>query len=408
MLKVLRIISFCLLPLASIAGGFELNFHGIRQQGMGNSGAATLLGSSSVFYNPGAIVFLRNKFDFQAGSSLASYNAAFYEPISGIFARTTDQFIPIYNAYGSYKITDYLAIGFGVYSPFGGKLEWEENWRGRFLVQSIGLKIVNYQPTMALKLTSNVSFGIGLQYSTAGFNFSKDIPISSSDGSRSYVNLSAKTSQFGVNAGVFIQASEKLDLSFSAKSEMKYNFIDGAVHVVVPEGASGFFTPNNLFSTNISTPNCYVLGVAFHPNRRLLFTADLQYQEWSQVKSTQIEFDNQQGALKNSEIDRHFKDAPAIRIGAQYTYRSYLSVRAGAGFERSPINRNFLYPDLPDTDKYTFTVGLTYEFNDHFALDFAGNLIEGQQTNANYSPYNFNGVYKSRLLVGSVGMTYIF
>ena len=55
--------------LNSYAEGYQVNLQGNRQTGMGHTGAGLLMGASSIHFNPGALSFLQDKYEFSFGGS---------------------------------------------------------------------------------------------------------------------------------------------------------------------------------------------------------------------------------------------------------------------------------------------------------------------------------------------------
>src|SRR5690606_41864346 len=57
---------------------------------------------------------------------------------------------------------DRLSFGLAVYTPYGSKVDWDQDWAGSHLVNNIDLKAFFIQPTASFKLTDNISVGAGL------------------------------------------------------------------------------------------------------------------------------------------------------------------------------------------------------------------------------------------------------
>ena len=52
---------FALIPLISLAGGFQVNLQGNQQAGMGHLGTSFYLGASSAYFNPAMLGLSDNK-----------------------------------------------------------------------------------------------------------------------------------------------------------------------------------------------------------------------------------------------------------------------------------------------------------------------------------------------------------
>ena len=58
-----------------------------------------------------------------------------------------------------------------------------------------------------------------------------------------------------------------------------------------------------------------------------------------------------------------------LSVGGEYKLNEKATLRAGTGFERSPINDSNRDPRLPDTDRYYLAVGCSYQFTPQFSGD---------------------------------------
>ncbi len=222
------------------------------------------------------------------------------------------------------------------------------------------------------------------------------------------MELKGNTDGFGVNAGVFVQVNEKWKVGASYRSGINYILNDGSVNITVPPSAQNQFPANPTFSSELPSPDVYSIGVSSQLTKRLLVAADINYNTWSVFKNLDIEFNRNTDGLQDISLPHQWKNTTSIRLGAQYVRSCCLSFRAGVAFEQSPVNRTFYFPDAPDANRFTFHTGFSYDFDDHWSLDLAAILIETKQIEGNYSPIDFRGVYKSRTIIGSAGISYVF
>lgn len=410
-LSMLRFFGFFLLVLSTIntfGGGFDLNLQGIRQQGMGHTGTGMLQGSSNLFFNPGSIGFQKGKFHVQGGANVSAFNAVYYDPVSGITARTKDRLLFPLSLYVDVKLTKWASIGMAIYDPYGTDVFWENDWKGRFLIQNVALKATNFQPTLSFKLGEHLGFGVGIVYSSGRAQFTRDIPVSDASGSRSFMELSGRTDGMGVNLGIFYQINEVWRAGASYRSGINYKVDRGQVDVSVPQAAKVFYPSKNTFSSELPSPDVFNFGVSAQCTKRFLIAADVNHQAWSVFKELNINFSKNTTELQDIRQIRNWKNTTSFRFGAQYLKSCCLSFRAGVAYEKSPVNKNFFFPDVPEADRFTFHAGFSYDFDDHWSVDLATILSEGKQVEGNYSPNDFRGVYKARTVVGSAGVSYVF
>src|ERR1043166_3084072 len=139
---------FLILLLAPIsvavhAGGFQVNLQGQKQTGMGHTGTGLLQDASSILFNPGAVTFLDSVNNIILGSSFIIPRTQYLEPSPGIY---TEELVPHigtpFTAYAAFKLQRHATFyyGIGIYTPFGSRVQWPDDWKGQFLIREIDLK----------------------------------------------------------------------------------------------------------------------------------------------------------------------------------------------------------------------------------------------------------------------------
>jgi len=183
MKKIYCYILLFFIPLFTFSQGFQVNFQGQKQQGMGCAGTALFLDGSSLFYNPGSIGF----------SNENSVNLAFTPVFANILYvdsatlegyRSNSPMGTPFAAYGLFQLKENAPLKFGIaaYTPFGSTVQWEDNWIGRFALTRLKLMAIFIQPTFAYKMNDILSVGGGFVISTGSVNLQKDIPVQDADG----------------------------------------------------------------------------------------------------------------------------------------------------------------------------------------------------------------------------------
>ena len=117
--------------------------------------------SETVFFNPGALTKLDDKYAISS-SLTAVYSKNRYQNVETGSTASTDNPIgsPI-NFYIANQFNDSLALGFGLYTPFGSRVEWEKDWVGSHFINNVALESIFLQPTVAYEINDMVSIGIG-------------------------------------------------------------------------------------------------------------------------------------------------------------------------------------------------------------------------------------------------------
>src|SRR5688572_5867875 len=201
-MKQLLFLLIIICPFVGRSQGFQVNVQGQKQQAMGGAASALASDGSSLFFNPGAVRFLEGN-SVSAGVSHVIANTSFAETNASVVSKT--------NSPAGYPFTGYMVLGkkdsrfkFGMasYSPFGSTISGQVGWDGRFVITSLKLSTVFFQPTASYKISDKLGIGAGFVYGMGSLNLQSDMPITDEDGNYSTLHLSGKGHGFGFNAGV--------------------------------------------------------------------------------------------------------------------------------------------------------------------------------------------------------------
>src|SRR5476651_684168 len=163
-MKKLLLIALAMFPALAMAQGFQVNLHGEKQVGMGNTGTGLLQDGASVLFNPGAVAMLPQNY-IQGSISPLFFNSAFQSTGSNVQYNTATKIATPFTGYAVWgpKSAPWK-IGLGVYTPFGGLTDWGNTWQGKYVLESLNLKAIYIQPTLSVKLTDFLSIGAGFVY----------------------------------------------------------------------------------------------------------------------------------------------------------------------------------------------------------------------------------------------------
>ncbi len=161
------------------AGGYQVNFHGQKQTGMGMAGTSLTEDGSSSFNNPGGLAMMVADHSVLAGMSFISSHSLFHLEGSMHTARTENPPETPFYFYGAGRITDNLVAGIAVNTPFSNNLKWEEGWAGRFLIEEMSFQTITIQPAVSYLINDMLSIGAGVVYALGNVDMKKCTPIPS-------------------------------------------------------------------------------------------------------------------------------------------------------------------------------------------------------------------------------------
>lgn len=394
-----------LAPLFMWAGGFQVNLQGTKQTGMGHLGTSFYLGASSTYFNPAMMGLDSNTVNVELGASFIASNVTYQNQSTGISEQTDNPLGTPFYLYATYKINDDLSAGLGVYTPFGSSVDWGEDWTGKNLIQDISLRAIYIQPTLSYNVNDKLSVGAGLTYVLGSFEINRSAPLPI--GSNNTVNLEGSETGIGFNAGVYYQATEKIGIGVTYRSQVDIDLEDGDADFTVDASLAASF-PDGKFSASLPLPATTTVGLSYQATEDLLIAVEANFVQWGEYKSLDFDFANNTDLLEDSKNPRNYEDAVIYRIGAQYSVNDMLDVRAGFYYDESPITDQFFNPETPNTDNLGFTTGLSIAPTDNLTIDASFLFILGQERESEYEPQNFGGKYKAASAIPGIGVNLKF
>jgi len=422
--------SALLTSTAASAGGFQVNLGGQRNVGMGGVGVGLSLDQAAMFYNPGALAMVRER-GVQVGINGAIARIS-YRPEVGTEQRNLQHdVVTPFNFYAGFGPKEgKWRAGVAVYTPFGSKLRYADNWEGRYTLTQINLQSVFVQPTVSYAINDKLSIGAGLVVLAYGtVNLQRDVPLQNQAGNTAHVTLDGKAEhKLGYNAGIHYRPSEKLSEGVSYRSRVDAQVKGGDVQLSnVPTSAGGSFTATN-FNVTLPLPATISLGIGVMPNEKLTLGVDANYVQWSKYRTLDFAFSGNNsaggtsgtsglvGGRTTSSSLREYQDALTLRVGGQYQVTSGLSLRAGAAYDFTPVKDGFVTPETPDADRVSLSAGASYTFAEKFGVDLSflfedfekRTQTQAELVNKGTAVDRIAGTYKTYIFIPGVGLHYNF
>lgn len=406
MVRCLLALLFTFASLPIFAGGFQVNVQGQRQLGMGHTGTGLLMDGSFVFFNPGAGIFLDRRLTITGGVTFLKPRTVYLEPQPGVYsAEMVHNTGTPFGFYATWRAGNWAA-SVGVYTPFGSRAQWEDDWKGQFLIREINLKTIFIQPTVTYKFNEFIGVGAGFVYATGGFKLRKGVPTQNQSGEYGEGSLDGSASGMGYNVGVYFRMNEVWSAGISYRSTVNVKVENGTADFTVPSSLADYF-PSTTFTTAIKLPQVMNVGVGFSTGKWKV-AADFNYIGWSSYDSLRIDFAENTDKLEDIASARMYKNSWIARIGFQYQPIGRIFLRAGCYFDKSPVQDGYLTPETPDADRIGITAGATIILGKNLQLDLSFLFVEGMKRTDTNLETQFSGTYKSRLVAPGFGFTYQF
>ena len=404
-----RILSF-LFYLSSFyffGQGFQVNFQGQKQQGMGLAGTALYQDGASLFFNPGSVAF-SNESSVNVASTPIVSNVLYTDSATKESYRTENPIGTPFSAYGLFQLKphDQLKFGIAAYTPFGSTVVWEDNWIGRFALTRLKLQAIFIQPTLSYRIADVIGIGGGLVIATGAVELEKDIPVQDSLGNFAHAKLSGKALAYGYNLGIHYDLNKKLSTGLNYRSKIIMNLSEGNADFTVPSALDPNF-PDGNFTGSLPLPSVTTLGLAYKVTDKLQTVLDINYVGWSAYDTLAFDYEQNSSSLEDTKSPRNYKNSMAFRGGASYCLSPNIQFRTGAGFGFSPVPEESVTPETPDANRAYFTFGYGQKIGEHFSFDATFYYTSVKRTAMN-GETNLYGTFRTQVVAFGLGLVYKF
>lgn len=392
-------------PTLTFAQGSQVNTQGIRALGMSGAGSALFVDETSIFYNPGALVKSANN-AISVGASAVMYRSAFQEINSNVQHNTKFQISPPFSIFASFgPKNSWWKAGIGVYTPFGGAVDWGTEWPGRFELNHLALRAIYIQPTLSFKLTENFGIGGGFVYNIGTVDLSRSIPVFDQNGNPGRAELSGMGTGMGFNIGAHYHLEDEFAISLSYRSHVRTKLEDGDAEFTVPAAVAASF-PSTKFSAELPLPSSFNIGISLPLNEKLDLAGDATFIGYSIYKKLVFDYEDNTPVLADTEQTKKYENALSGKVGLNYTANDKLALRTGIGYVYTPVRSQYVYAETPDNNRIMGSVGFTYTLSDKFDLSGAYTFQRIMERTTTNVETRMSGAYKTNIHAPGISLTY--
>jgi long-chain fatty acid transport protein len=393
-------------PTGARAQGFGLNEIGSCAVGRGFAVTGSpCRDASAIYWNPAATTQLEGV-SILAGAAAIAVKGSFRADVTG---REDETDVPTEvppHAFVNWKFRPNLALGLGVYVPYGLTSQWREDFAGRFAAQKASLATIYVQPNVAFDVVpGRLSIGGGpvIGHSTVELRQSLDVLTSSAQlaalsaagvvpGTEfGRARLEGSAMAYGAHVGVFARPVPTLTFGvrYLTALDFKYDDADATFTqtitnfriptptaanpgafalldtVVAKQFQAGQPLGTQKVSTRIKHPAQIQVGVGFSGIPNTTLSLDGAYVQWSSFKELTVDF----ASATDRTLYEDYENIWSIRTGIEHRFGMGIAGRAGFSFAQTPAPDVTVTPLLPDMDRYNFNLGVGIPLGARFALD---------------------------------------
>jgi long-chain fatty acid transport protein len=372
---------------------------------------------SAIFFNPAGLALRPGTFSI--GYTGVRTSHTFTYDFTGREVVRDPTVVPVPQAYLTARLGN-LGLGLGVFAPYGGSINWPQEFEGRFVTYEQTLRAIYIQPTAAVAIVPGaLSIGGGLTYVRSNIDLRQraDLADVGLPGTPlrfanlgiprgtdfADVNLVGSGSGIGWHVGILLEPEDWISVGarymHSVTTDMEGDATFGPVQtglVIAPNSpftgppfnvpagqpldllvaqqfqAGGALAPQGV-RTSVPWPEQMVIGAHIRPLRNLSLLADYQYFRWSRWGAFPVDF---QGAGQDTELVLNYQNAETWRFGAELGITQALSLRAGYIYNTAASPEGSVSPFLPEGERNIYTAGLGFRLPMGLQIDAFGQYID--------------------------------
>jgi long-chain fatty acid transport protein len=384
-----------------LAAGYNVDVQSGRATAMATAVTANSIDPSAVLFNPADIIQGEKTLKVQIGDTLIIPNVSFSPAAPGNDYAVT-RMVPPFQAYAVYGITKDLSVGAGVFSAFGLKIVWPDNWIGAQLIQQSALTTFNINPEVAYRI-GILKIGAGVQIVRGTVDLIQKINFLNGD-PNGQGELGGGAWGIGGNVGVEAELLPgMLSVAATYRSRVKLDF-DGDAHFSnVPvefQGSQNGQIHDQAVKASATLPDWVTVGVSVSPIPTLRINADVDYFAWQLFHDLTITFEDP--TLNRSNL-KNWSHGFNYHLGGEFDVTPTISVRAGVMYDPTPSPGDTLSPDVPDADRINIAAGIGYH-SSGFSADLGYQYIKFLDTESTYKP--LPGTYGGNVHVVGLSLGY--
>lgn len=357
------------------AGGLMLYEIGTDNTGLANAGAAARAqGPSTIASNPAGLSYLSGT-QVSVGAQmlfgkLIFDQAAPHPSSSGsgnVLAPT-----PGASVFVSHQLDERWVVGFGSYGDFGLAQVYDNDWAGRYFVQSASIGGLSLVPSVAYRFNDQWSLGGGLKAMYGMLKSEAAIeqsPLGGGNRGDGQYKYKASDWGYGANIGVIYapQPGTRIGLAYTSQIDLTF---EDRLKVHGDTALLGRLDGLNT-AFDLSIPQTATLSLYQQLNLQWALLATANWQDWSRFGDIGLNIDTSLVGAQARHIDAHYKDTYQLAVGAQYQMSPKLLWDFGLAYDTSAVSDTNRTLTVPMGEAWRLAAGLTYAVDRDTDVNFS-------------------------------------
>ena len=285
-------------------------------------------------------------------------------------------------SYFNYQVNDKLFFGLAINSPFGFATKPEnQDFAGTPIANSSKIFSVDFNPTVAYKISPELTIGVGAQILYADLKLnSTNSETLTTIATRGAITSSGRRTEaddvgIGATAGVLWTPAPGTTLGLGYRSQISLegkgtcSGLGLSNLATAPTGNPLGCLNGASVTADLTLPDLVTASFRQRLTDKFTLLGTIEWTNWS-VVGAEAEFKNNAGQVVDV-FPLNYEDSWFFSLGGEYKWSRDTTFRAGVAFETSPITTETRNVSLPDNDRIWLSAGVTQRLTDRITIDLA-------------------------------------
>jgi long-chain fatty acid transport protein len=277
-------------------------------------------------------------------------------------------------AFYVYDVNPDLKLGAGFGSYFGGGLEYENSWVGRYYAQQSDIFSLTLNPNFAYRITDWLSFGGGPMLLWGQVHQRAAINNALPEGDPTYpdgeLDFKDEDISVGGNIGLFSEPIKGTRFGLQYFTPVNFTFQDSNIasglgprltRLLQATGALG-----GTVEMDITIPQMLMVSAYHQLTDRVAIMGNFGWQQWSQFGQPNITLTGEQATSFVADLD--YSDTFHGAFGLHYRLSEPWLLTAGFAYDSSPLTATTRTPATPLDRQMRIALGALHDVSESVAV----------------------------------------
>lgn len=345
---------------AAMAGGYKIPESSINATALSAAYVANVRGADAAYYNPAAMVYNDDVNLFEADMTYIGLSSIDFDGTSDYSSKKENFLFPTLH-FASKKLGDSGSrVGLSVVVPAGLSKRWD-HVTPKATAEEFTLETVEINPSVAVPLSSNVSFGVG-------FRIISSSGVVKSTGAVSR-DMEGSSIDYGYNIALMYKPVPEWNLAVTYRSKVDLS-VEGNAKLY----SGSTLAYNGDVSVSVPVPAALNLAASYTFGHGTTVEAVFERTMWSAYDYLDFNYPVSIGGLApyfDAPLRKNWENTNSYRLGLTQKYEKWIAM-AGIAYDETPVPESTLGYELPDSDAWIFSMGGKYTMDEHWSFGLAG------------------------------------